>query len=25
VASGMDFRLSTRYWAEQMGLPFVLC
>ena len=22
VASGMDFRLSTRYWAEQMGLPF---
>jgi hypothetical protein len=22
VNSGIDFRLSTRYWAEQMGLPF---
>jgi hypothetical protein len=22
VASGIDFRLSTRYWAEQMGLPY---
>jgi hypothetical protein len=22
VNSGIDFRLSTRYWTEQMGLPF---
>src|SRR5207247_518963 len=22
VNSGIDFRLSTRYWAEQMGLPY---